>query len=259
MRSSGYLIEFGFNARCAVRPFVRSREVSIDRSIDRSNIVDAFIFLLRLPRAERARWRERATFDGCSLDTTRYEYSGDRDKRIEWAERDETMDRRSTSRNTIASASRRIVCLASISTPSSRFLSSRVLSSSVDHLGDPPRRLASLSLSLSLSLSPLSPSPRRRRGGILVINLAKVTLITLEFYLSLVSRQPNPARSLVFRPLYRGEGKTREGKAGTRSHRRENEKREHQRKRSEDETRREIDDPREEKSARARAPSSSYR
>lgn len=55
---------------------------------------------------------------------TRYEYSGDRDKGIEWAERDETMDRRSTSRNTIASASRRIVCLALISAPSSRFLSS---------------------------------------------------------------------------------------------------------------------------------------
>lgn len=65
------------------------------------------------------RARERATSDGCSPDMTRYEYSGDRDKRIEWAERDETMDRRSTSRNTIASASRRIVCRALISAPSS--------------------------------------------------------------------------------------------------------------------------------------------
>ena len=100
-------------------------------------------------------------------------YSGDRDKRIEWAERDETMDCRSTSRNTIASASRRIVCLALISAPSSRFFSSLAASSFFpkDHLRTRPLFFLpsifsfSLSLfSLSLSLSLFSLGIRRRRN-----------------------------------------------------------------------------------------------
>lgn len=131
----------------------------------------------------RARARERATFDGCSLDMTRYEYSGDRDKRIEWAERDETMDRRSTSRNTIASASRRIVCFALISAPSSRFFSSLAAGSFFpkDHLRPPPPLHSPVASSLSLpSFFFFLPV-----GGILfVINLTEVTLITAQFYLS---------------------------------------------------------------------------
>lgn len=129
--------------------------------------------------------RERATFDGCSLDMTRYEYSGDRDKGIEWAERDETMDRRSTSRNTIASASRRIVCLALISAPSSRFFSAarpRVLSFPKIISSD---LLLSFLFSFPLSLSHFPNLAVALPGRILlVINFAKVTLITAEFYLS---------------------------------------------------------------------------
>lgn len=106
---------------------------------------------------------------------TRYEYSGDRDKGIEWAERDETMDRRSTSRNTIASASCRIVCFALISAPSSLDSFPRVLSF--------PKITSVPSLLFLLSVSSLFPN--LAAGGILlVINLAKVTLITAEFYLS---------------------------------------------------------------------------
>lgn len=135
---------------------------------------------------------------------TRYEYSGDRDKGIEWAERDETMDRRSTSRNTIASASRRIVCFALISTPSSLdsfprgrefFLSQRSSSSF-------------LSFSFPPSPSPSSLFPNLAAGAILlVINFAKVTLITAEFYLSrlaLTSQSRTPANfSSSFPPSIR--------------------------------------------------------
>lgn len=138
------------------------------------------------PSGSRA--RECATFDGCSLDMTRYECSGDRDKRIEWAERDETMDRRSTSRNTIASASRRIVCLALISALDSFprrgrdgfFLFPKIIS-------NPPPRSFSFSFFPFLPSSPLSfflPLCIVSGEILFVINLAKVTLITTEFYLS---------------------------------------------------------------------------
>lgn len=116
---------------------------------------------------------------------TRYEYSGDRDKGIEWAERDETMDRRSTSRNTIASASRRIVCLALISAPelSILFLIGRgFFLSQRSSLTFSSRPVSFFFLSVSF---PSSLFPNLAAGGILlVINFAKVTLITTEFYLS---------------------------------------------------------------------------
>lgn len=152
---------------------------------------------------------------------TRYEYSGDRDKGIEWAERDETMDRRSTSRNTIASASRRIVCLALISAPelSILFLIGRgFFLSQRSSLTFSSRPVSFFFLSVSF---PSSLFPNLAAGGILLlINFAKVTLITAEFYLSRLastSQSRTPANfffssyfRLTFALLSRGKTQKRE-------------------------------------------------
>lgn len=86
--------------------------------------------------------------------------TGDRDKRSEWVERDETMDHRSTSHNTIASASRRIVCLALISGPdlSNSFSPTSVLSSSSSSfLRDHLFRVCSIVDTRRLEGSPIFP------------------------------------------------------------------------------------------------------
>lgn len=131
--------------------------------------------------------------------------TGDRDKRSEWVERDETMDHRSTSHNTIASASRRIVCLALISGPD--------LSNSFSPSSPPPPpfseiissecvRLSTLDASkgaryfpFSLSPSPASFSPPPRpqhfyscccfRNLILVLSLAPRLVSAFFFFFSL--------------------------------------------------------------------------
>lgn len=88
--------------------------------------------------------------------------TGDRDKRSEWVERDETMDHRSTSHNTIASASRRIVCLALISGPdlSNSFSPTSVLSSSSSSfLRDHLFRVCSIVDTRRLEGRPIFPFP----------------------------------------------------------------------------------------------------
>lgn len=91
--------------------------------------------------------------------------TGDRDKRSEWVERDETMDHRSTSHNTIASASRRIVCLALISGPdlSNSFSPTSVLSSSSSSfLRDHLFRVCSIVDTRRLEGRPIFPFPSSR-------------------------------------------------------------------------------------------------
>lgn len=120
--------------------------------------------------------------------------TGDRDKRSEWVERDETMDHRSTSHNTIASASRRIVCLALISGPdlSNSFSPTFVLSSSSSFLRDHLFRVCSIVDTRRLEGSPIFPFLSLSLSRFLFTSSSSATLLLLllfsKSHLGLVAR-----------------------------------------------------------------------
>lgn len=111
--------------------------------------------------------------------------TGDRDKRSEWVERDETMDHRSTSHNTIASASRRIVCLALISGPdlSNSFSPTSVLSSpSSSFLRDHLFRVCSIVDTRRLEGSPIFPFLSLSLSRFLFTSSSSATLLLLLLF-----------------------------------------------------------------------------
>lgn len=110
--------------------------------------------------------------------------TGDRDKRSEWVERDETMDHRSTSHNTIASASRRIVCLALISGPdlSNSFSPTFVLSPSSSFLRDHLFRVCSIVDTRRLEGSPIFPFLSLSLSRFLFTSSSSATLLLLLLF-----------------------------------------------------------------------------